>query len=959
MSDFSSGSSEDDRSPATITEADEGERNSVDYEKLRRSSTPVIPALQQSAPVLMGGKPEPKPTQRPDAEVSSYSASPQLAVADVDENASISHEHGRSISFTPNSSTNYGGEGFSEADISVQGCARHDDALLAVAAVTTAGLPSHSLAAINIARSHRAQSTPSPSHSPFMTTEDLGVYLSASPSFPNALRTQTRPDSLTIDPHFPVDRRQAALDAIHVSGSNRSQPSMEQSEAEYFPLEQEHDDGSSLPPLSTPAELDPIFVLSPSRARSHSPSSGRSRTSRSRSNSAGSDYRSFYGEDATRPPSFDSAQDEMPGYSRHVSESSYDSSLGDELSLTLYETSSSSFGSSDGLGAREEGPRAPRASRLSDLSAELEKAFSFERMVGWKPFDEKSAGFEPGSSAGTLRPSETGAGHRGRAISDVDDLDVWLGHAAGVDVGSAEAMNHTRSYAGAYSNGRGGTASQNSNRAGGNQRVGSNQHADHDSSESDYGEDRGAGRWNGGRGEDGGDGDRSRGSAFSTPSADSSDEDTSSSDGYGEDNKTRSLGSRDQRRNGQKGVFVPQGQQKGTSKRADSEDDDVPLAQRLPHALDAQKSIRRQQRDERQRRRAERPAKIATNASQVAQEGERGRTMTLRPPLSASYAVPEMMSSSQEAALLAQRSLPQTVVVGPTRARARTVGQASGVAPDDLARRLLRVQQQDSVQNDSSHPAPGASTVRMPSLRADSGDTIRMAPVATNHPVTTAPLNFSHDTAHSRRNRTPAPTSREPATSLRHMRSFHGTISPATTSGAPPLPVRSPQESHAPQSYFSRPTSSRTRRSDDTGAMIEQDRGRHAKSAWPSFDGGRPTRSQRVSADEGIAPPPIPPVPLSNRAPQQPSPPAVTPLRLSQPINNNSSQMRIFIGDFQRFNMVEVGPETTARDVLVMIEKQGEIRRESGGWMVWEICQDFGMGEFLMIAIAPLWPLFS
>jgi hypothetical protein len=54
--------------------------------------------------------------------------------------------------------------------------------------------------------------------------------------------------------------------------------------------------------------------------------------------------------------------------------------------------------------------------------------------------------------------------------------------------------------------------------------------------------------------------------------------------------------------------------------------------------------------------------------------------------------------------------------------------------------------------------------------------------------------------------------------------------------------------------------------------------------------------------------------------------------------------MRIFIGDLQRFKMVEVSPDTTAKDILIMIEKQGEIRRESG-WMVFEICQDFGLGK--------------
>ncbi|KAJ7053967.1 hypothetical protein C8F01DRAFT_996200 [Mycena amicta] len=54
---------------------------------------------------------------------------------------------------------------------------------------------------------------------------------------------------------------------------------------------------------------------------------------------------------------------------------------------------------------------------------------------------------------------------------------------------------------------------------------------------------------------------------------------------------------------------------------------------------------------------------------------------------------------------------------------------------------------------------------------------------------------------------------------------------------------------------------------------------------------------------------------------------------------------RVFVGDMQRFNMVDIGPTTNAKEVLVMVEEQGSLKGwvGVGGWMVWEIAQDFGM----------------
>ncbi|KAF9054884.1 hypothetical protein BJ165DRAFT_1337506 [Panaeolus papilionaceus] len=55
--------------------------------------------------------------------------------------------------------------------------------------------------------------------------------------------------------------------------------------------------------------------------------------------------------------------------------------------------------------------------------------------------------------------------------------------------------------------------------------------------------------------------------------------------------------------------------------------------------------------------------------------------------------------------------------------------------------------------------------------------------------------------------------------------------------------------------------------------------------------------------------------------------------------------MRFFVFNLQQFNMVHVGPGTTAGDVVDMLQSEGALTGWAGigGWMVWEIAQDFGM----------------
>jgi hypothetical protein len=70
-------------------------------------------------------------------------------------------------------------------------------------------------------------------------------------------------------------------------------------------------------------------------------------------------------------------------------------------------------------------------------------------------------------------------------------------------------------------------------------------------------------------------------------------------------------------------------------------------------------------------------------------------------------------------------------------------------------------------------------------------------------------------------------------------------------------------------------------------------------------------------------------------------------------------QQRVFIGNMQRFNMVEIGASTTAGDIIEMIEAEGTFNNKDfsgsvGGWMVFEVAQDFGMGNYLFLFLSLL-----
>ncbi|KAF9565077.1 hypothetical protein CPC08DRAFT_630436 [Agrocybe pediades] len=57
------------------------------------------------------------------------------------------------------------------------------------------------------------------------------------------------------------------------------------------------------------------------------------------------------------------------------------------------------------------------------------------------------------------------------------------------------------------------------------------------------------------------------------------------------------------------------------------------------------------------------------------------------------------------------------------------------------------------------------------------------------------------------------------------------------------------------------------------------------------------------------------------------------------------TQQRIFVVNLQQFHMVEVSPSTSAGDVIALLDSQGVLTgwAGEGGWMIFEVAQDFGM----------------
>ncbi|KAK0487609.1 hypothetical protein IW261DRAFT_1328168 [Armillaria novae-zelandiae] len=330
----------------------------------------------------------------------------------------------------------------------------------------------------------------------------------------------------------------------------------------------------------------------------------------------------------------------------------------------------------------------------------------------------------------------------------------------------------------------------------------------------------------------------------------------------------------------------------GQRSKADS-DDDVPLAQRIPTALKAQKTLRLKTKEERDQRRRDRAAR-------------RARQETLRPAGAAAPA-PQLMSSTQEAALHASRSVrrPRTQTVsGPAR--------RMPFAAEDLTQRLQHVQA-------AAEPVPAIRSPSPPKVRSlrpmrsfhqperRRFDDHAPAPLPLVRSTTRAQSRPRDDTHVSRRvvSDMPADTEQKLYRSTTRSRPRAHEDVPRAHSEMPPgaevklararSRVRSPSRNHT---------------TEDTIPPLP----RHSEDRKLTKGGGRTSSEQ----------------------------PRATPVPVLKGV---VSQQRIFIGDRQSYNMVEIGASTNAGDVIDMVEAQGSLKGwvGTGGWMLWEVAQDFGM----------------
>jgi hypothetical protein len=354
----------------------------------------------------------------------------------------------------------------------------------------------------------------------------------------------------------------------------------------------------------------------------------------------------------------------------------------------------------------------------------------------------------------------------------------------------------------------------------------------------------------------------------------------------------------------------------------DDSDDNVPLAQRIPTALSAQRTIRKQVREERDQRRKERAARGPGKS--------RSRQSTLRP---AGAGDPKhqqtAMSSSREAALHASHSA--------KRERTQTLPSTAPrpFAVEDLSKKLMNAQLAElstryKLQDDHAPLTTGSS--------AEQG---RSSGRARNH------FELGQNTQLP-----PLNPALEGGRTLRPMRSFYRQEGKHFDDyRSMPLPADAGRVGRSVTSTGNRPQqASRNGKprsltvqslTDEPSMKSHRTSEEHGKSTRAS---GEPKPS-RTSSESGSHHSPRPSL---QRIPASLAPPDAVATNHQINAKVQTTQQRVFIADMQRFNVIEISPSTNAAEVLEMVEAQGSLKGwvGSGGWMLWEVAQDFGMRKW-------------
>ena len=393
-----------------------------------------------------------------------------------------------------------------------------------------------------------------------------------------------------------------------------------------------------------------------------------------------------------------------------------------------------------------------------------------------------------------------------------------------------------------------------------------------------------------------------------------------------------------------------------------SSDDDIPLAQRIPGALTAQRVIRRQvkeeRRAERERRHRERQITLrpAGGMTMVDSQASQAVSLAIAIPHPTNNHTAATAGSSLVSRHLVPKQRPRTNTM-PSKPSAPEFGQAFNA--EDLAMKLQTVKMMaesstslaSSVHIRQPQPTPlsHASSLR----RAESKSAKMMAESST----------FMASSIHVRQPQTAllshASSLRrsESKSKQRYDQSHPGPYSVGaspSTSAPHVVPTLKSKRSLEYRTQILDQTSVHKRsmsisRGDKEGTRQVQD-----GSIPPLPSPGRIStddhrdRGRRVlvkpQADPRTTSTTISPeVERYRERPSQPSTNGGLPIDALGP----TTKQRIFIHTIQHPHLVDIGPMTSAGDLIASCEADGTLNNWAGlgGWMVWEIAQDFGMGK--------------
>ena len=448
---------------------------------------------------------------------------------------------------------------------------------------------------------------------------------------------------------------------------------------------------------------------------------------------------------------------------------------------------------------------------------------------------------------------------------------------------------------------------------------------------------------------------------------------------------------------------------RGGSEEEDGDDDDVPLAKRIPSALTAQKSIRYQVRQEREQKKLE---KLLRGQAEIARTRSRLAVGGSGVPFTSSSN--DGTSSSSQTIMPLQRQRTQTLVGkgsipsnpfspedlarklrdingwdGAASSSSSPVGATTAVLYQQHSRHRSKSMSRSS---GDVHPSFAAEAVPspVPMPRIDSPPVSHTQRTKSMKEPSRYPSPSPiHPPAHG-----PSTTTTTTTTTLRPMRSFHR---PRPSTDQRPIGMDDPRSVPLPLDAEDRISRSFTRSTRDgpvtmsPAAMLTPHHHHHQRSLSQS-------RSSIDRTSPMTIPEPVPPIPTarishdehrkmlkahhyespssssSGAGPTRGSvdhqhrsgPGPIIPSSASSSVDLMSGssiskpelvvQQRVFISDMQRFNMVEIGASTTAGDVINMINAEGSLTgfTGSGGWMVFEVAQDFGMGRGTFFLSSPL-----